>query len=206
VRKALISVQAAPTGSLIEHERGRRYTFTYLADYDGPPVSLAMPVPQMGQYSDQGLRSLDRRLRDLRPLEFTSEELVEEATRRASRMSIQGVQPKLSVVVDARQGKFTIVDTNGRYILKPPHTVFRSLPENEDLTMKLARAVGIEVPFHGMVYGKDSSLSYFIRRFDRAETVPLRIPVEDFAQLSGRTRDTKYDSSVTRICISRNTH
>lgn len=44
MRKALISVQAAPTGSLIEHERGRRYTFIYLADYDGPPVSLAMPV------------------------------------------------------------------------------------------------------------------------------------------------------------------
>ncbi|MCK4513664.1 MAG: HipA domain-containing protein, partial [Spirochaetaceae bacterium] len=117
-----------------------------------------LPVLQMGRYSDQGLRSLDRRLRDLRPLEFTSEELVEEATRRASRVSIQGVQPKLSAVVDTRQEKFTIVDTDGRYILKPPHPVFSSLPENEDLTMKLARAVGIEVPFHGMVYGKDSSL------------------------------------------------
>jgi len=162
------------------------------------PISY-QPVDSAGQYSEKGLRAVDKRLRDLRPLEFTREELVEEAARRASRMSIGGVQPKLSAVIDFSHESFRIVDSDGRYILKPQHPVFRSLPENEDLTMRLAHAVGIDVPFHGMVYGKDSALSYFIRRFDRDASVPLRIPVEDFAQLSGRTRDTKYDSSVERL-------
>lgn len=37
-----------------------------------------------------------------------------------------------------------------------------------------------------------------IRRFDR-EGRKTRIPVEDFAQLSGATRDTKYNSSLERI-------
>lgn len=33
--------------------------------------------------------------------------------------------------------------------------------------MRMAKIVGIEVPIHGMIYCKDSSLSYFIQRFDR---------------------------------------
>jgi serine/threonine-protein kinase HipA len=31
----------------------------------------------------------------------------------------------------------------------------------------MAKVFGLEVPFHGMLYGKDGSLSYFIKRFDR---------------------------------------
>jgi len=44
MRKAVVRVQARPAGFLVEQERGRRYSFTYLDDYTGPPVSLAMPV------------------------------------------------------------------------------------------------------------------------------------------------------------------
>ena len=41
------------------------------------------------------------------------------------------------------------------------------LPENEDLTMRLAETCGIEIPFHGLLYCKDGSMTYFIKRFDR---------------------------------------
>ena len=44
MRRADVRVQARPAGYLVEQERGRRYSFTYLDDYSGPPVSLAMPV------------------------------------------------------------------------------------------------------------------------------------------------------------------
>ena len=33
--------------------------------------------------------------------------------------------------------------------------------------MRLAAAAGIAVPLHGLVYSKDGSMTYFIRRFDR---------------------------------------
>jgi serine/threonine-protein kinase HipA len=40
------------------------------------------------------------------------------------------------------------------------------------------------------MYSKDASLTYFIRRFDRAGKIK-KVPVEDFAQLSGKNRETK---------------
>jgi len=33
--------------------------------------------------------------------------------------------------------------------------------------MKMAKSFGIEVPLTGLIYSKDGSLSYFIKRFDR---------------------------------------
>ncbi len=96
-----------------------------------------------------------------------------------------------------KAGAFEVVDRNGRFILKPPSLDFPELPENEDLTMRLAALVGIEVPLHGLVPGRDRSLTYFIRRFDREGRA--RLPLEDFAQLSGESRETKYDSSMEKV-------
>lgn len=69
--------------------------------------------------------------------------------------------------------------------------------------MKLAKLAGLEVPDHGMVRAKDGQLVYWIRRFDRTEQKG-KIPVEDFAQLSGVDRETKYDSSVEKVITSSN--
>ena len=44
--RAKVSVHGRPAGQLIEEERGRRYRFEYCAGYDGPPVSLTMPISQ----------------------------------------------------------------------------------------------------------------------------------------------------------------
>lgn len=115
-----------------------------------------------------------------------------------SRMSIQGVQPKLSVVLNTRKQTFEIVDIGGRYIVKPQHEVYSQLPENEDLTMRMAAAAGIETPLHGMVWCKDGSLSYFIRRFDRTGRHE-KLAVEDFAQLAGLSRETKYDYTLEKM-------
>lgn len=151
------------------------------------------------RYSQAGLRRLNRRLCSLAPLAFSAAELLAEAARRAPRMAIQGVQPKLSLVLDLREQAFVVVDTAGRYILKPPHPLFPSLPENEDVTMRLAAAAGITTPLHGLIYAVDGSLSYLVRRFDRRDRKPDRVPMEDFAQLTARSRETKYDSSLERV-------
>jgi serine/threonine-protein kinase HipA len=94
--------------------------------------------------------------------------------------------------------EFKVVDQFGTYIMKPQNDIFPESPQNEDLTMRMAKVLGINVPFHGMVYGKDGSLSYFIKRFDRYGK-GKKYATEDFAQLTGNTRDTKYRFSMEKL-------
>lgn len=155
------------------------------------------PLVAANDYSPAGLRQLHRNLTSLAPLEFTAEQQRQEAIGRAGKMSIQGLQLKLSAVLRITEGRFEIVDRGGQYILKPPSSDYPELPENEDVTMRMAAALGIEVPRHGLARSIDGSLTYFIRRFDRPPRGKL--PVEDFAQLSGASRETKYDSSMERV-------
>lgn len=158
------------------------------------------PFDGDGDFSTAGLKLLDRNLTSLSPLTYTAAEQRQEALDRAGKMSIQGIQPKLSAVLRVKAGAFEIVDRNGRFILKPPSLDFPELPENEDLTMRLAATVGIEVPMHGLVRARDGSLTYFIKRFDRdGRGDNKRVPLEDFAQLSGASRETKYDSSMEKV-------
>ncbi len=161
------------------------------------PITLEEITHGAG-FSAAGLRSLDPRLKALGPLELSHDEQLRQARLRADKMSIQGVQPKLSAVLKVRAGRFEIVDSGGRFILKPNPPPFEEVPANESLTMTMAAAAGIDVPPHGLVPAVDGSWVYLIKRFDRAGRAG-RVPVEDFAQLTGATRDTKYDSSMERI-------
>lgn len=150
------------------------------------------------RYSEAGLKLLSTELVSLKDLEYTAEEQRQEAFNRASRMSIQGIQPKLSAKLNIKEEKFDIVDTGGRYILKPQHQFFPEMPENEDLTMKLAGEIGLDIPLHGLLWSKDKTLTYFIKRFDRKGQND-KVPVEDFAQLAGLSRDTKYEFSMEKV-------
>lgn len=151
-------------------------------------------------YSNDGLKLLSPAAKTLHPLDFTSKELRQKASEMAEKLSIQGVQYKLSAKfsVSNTVGRFETVEKNGTYILKPQSDDYPHLPENEDLTMRLASTLGIEVPVHGMVYGKDGELIYFIKRFDRI-SYKKKLAQEDFAQLSGLTRDTKYRYSMEKL-------
>ncbi len=150
------------------------------------------------QYSENGLRLLSPKLTQLQLISYSNEQLLTEAMVRATRMSIQGVQPKLSMALNIKDGVFEIVDKNGKYILKPQHPNFKELPQNEDLTMKLASLIGIEVPLHGLAYSEGGSLNYFIKRFDRKGQKD-RIAIEDFAQLARLSRHTKYNYSMEKL-------
>jgi len=152
------------------------------------------------RYSDAGLKLLSNELTLLNDFEYTAEEQRIEAFNRASKMSIQGIQPKLSAKLNIKEGKFDIIDRGGRYILKPQHHLFPEMPENEDLTMRLAGEIGLEIPLHGLIWSKDKSLTYFIKRFDR-KGQNAKVPVEDFAQLAGLSRDTKYDYSMEKVVV-----
>lgn len=149
-------------------------------------------------YSEKGLKLLSQNLDSLELLSYTAAEQRSEAMARAIKISIQGVQPKLSAILNIKDGKFELVDNGGKYILKPQHHIYPQLPENEDVTMRMAKTAGIEVPLHGMIWSKDKSLTYFIKRFDRVGHKD-KIPVEDFAQLAGLSRDTKYNYTMEKL-------
>ena len=150
------------------------------------------------KYSQRGLKGLARNLKTLKNLPYSAEEQIKEAATRADKMSIQGVQPKLSAILSPKRESFEVVDMGGRYILKPQLPAYSEVPENEALTMSLAAAIVQDVPVHGLVYSKDGSMTYFVRRFDRFGR-GKKVPVEDFAQLSGRDRETKYNSSMEQV-------
>jgi len=150
------------------------------------------------KYSAQGLKLLSPKLKDLLDFPYNKGDQLKEAMARATKMSIQGVQPKLSARLNVSAGIFEIADQGGNFMIKPQNDLYEELPENEDLTMRLAALAGIEIPLHGMIYSKDGSRSYFIKRFDRLPK-KKRVAVEDFAQLTGQTRETKYSSSMEKV-------
>lgn len=151
-----------------------------------------------GRYSKKGLRRLNSSLQNLKPFPYSRSEQIKEAQKRMTKMSIAGVQPKLSAQLSVKDEVFKVVDRHGSYILKPPLSDYDQVPENEDLTMRLAAACGIEVPLHGLIYARDDSLLYVIRRFDRTGLTG-KIHVEDFAQVAGMSRETKYDYSMEKV-------
>lgn len=149
-------------------------------------------------YSKEGLKLLSPKLMSFQNLPFSASEQRQEAANRAAKLSIQGVQPKLSALLSIKNQQFEIVDQYGNFIIKPQSDIFPELPENEDLTMRMAKIYGIDVPLHGLVYSKDNSKSYFIKRFDRYGK-GKKYATEDFAQLTGSSRDTKYNFTMEKI-------
>ncbi len=127
---------------------------------------------------------------------FGTTDIAGEAQKMVGRMSISGVQPKLSMIHDSRKHLLTVVEKKGGYILKPPTERFESLPENENLCMCIASAYGIAVPSHGLLPLLDDRFAYLVKRFDRLED-GSKLQQEDFQQLL-QTND-KYDGSYERI-------
>jgi serine/threonine-protein kinase HipA len=150
------------------------------------------------KYSQEGLKLFSNKLKLDPDFPFSAAEQITLAGKYATKLSIAGVQPKLSVRLNIPNHRFEVVDRGGVYIIKPPHPIYPELPENEDLTMRLAKTTGIDVPFHGLIYGSDGSRSYLIKRFDRYGH-GKKHAIEDFSQLSNHTRDTKYDSSMEKL-------
>ena len=118
-----------------------------------------------------------------------------------SQVTITGVQPKLSVDLEKEKGgekRFTIVGLWGGYILKPQTEQYANLPENEDLTMHLARLAKINTVPHSLIRFKDGSLAYITKRIDR-DKKGNKIPMEDMCQLTEKLTEQKYKGSHEQI-------
>lgn len=119
-----------------------------------------------------------------------------------SSTSVTGVQAKLSLDIN-RGGKnepdrLTIVGLWGNYILKPQSPKFTSMPELEDLTMKMAEMAKIETAAHCLIRMADGELAYITRRMDRNSDGSKRSML-DMCQLSNRLTEHKYRGAYTQL-------
>lgn len=121
------------------------------------------------------------------------------ADKMAGKMSISGIQEKVSLALDDDKSKLRVVATGGRYILKPGSSRFSAIPENEHVTMRMAGLAGIDVPPLGLVRMKGNHWAYLIRRFDRLDD-GSKLQVEDFCQLAGKPLRDKYRGSG-ELCV-----
>lgn len=136
-----------------------------------------------------------------------NETVAEQFMENRKRISISGVQEKLSVVLDKRILRLSNEGEQGTYILKPiPRDLKKvdQVPANEHLTMQIAKQVyGINVAENAMIFFKDGSPAYITKRFD-VKPDGTKWGKEDFATLAGKTKDNagpdfKYEYSYEEL-------
>ena len=126
-----------------------------------------------------------------------SEEVAEQFMENRKRISISGVQEKLSFLLENNQLRLTKEGEQGTYILKPiPRDLKKvdQVPANEHLTMQIARQVyGINTAANAIIFFKNGSPAYITKRFDVKED-GRKWGKEDFASLAGKTKDNAGDN------------
>jgi serine/threonine-protein kinase HipA len=119
-----------------------------------------------------------------------SEETIELFIENRKRISISGVQEKLSLILEKNILRLTAPGESGTHILKPiPHDIRNAgqAPANEHLTMQIARKVyGINTAENALIFFRDGVPAYLTGRFDIGSD-GRRKGVEDFAALAGKT-------------------
>ncbi len=135
-------------------------------------------------------------------VDLTMEEIRELAKRMArASIMVTGVQSKVSVEIENSvkgSSKLTIIGFDGNHILKPQSDRWPQLPENEHVTMSMARVFGLEtVPF-SLVRMKEGELAYITSRIDRMPD-GSKLPMEDLCQLTERLTEDKYHGSHEQI-------
>lgn len=146
------------------------------------------------QYHNKCLKNLFG-VNEMPKIDLRLSDIAIEAQKMAGKLSISGVQPKISVRLNKTNNKIEMVAESGEYILKPQSQTFNHLPENEFICTVLAKKTGIDVPGFALIELKDGSFAYIVKRFDRNNEG--KIHVEDFAQALGK--NDKYKGSYEEI-------
>ncbi|HEX4950143.1 MAG TPA: HipA domain-containing protein [Blastocatellia bacterium] len=123
------------------------------------------------------------------------------------RISIPGVQEKVSLRLEKNKLRLTNPGEFGTYLLKPiPRDLKKvdQVPANEHLTMQIARQVyGLNTAENALIFFRDGTPAYITKRFDVNPDGSKR-GKEDFAALAGKTSDNaganfKYDLSYEEL-------
>lgn len=136
-----------------------------------------------------------------------SEEDAKKFLENRKRISISGMQEKLSLILDKNKLRLTDEGEQGNYILKPiPRDLnnVNQVPANEHLTMQIAKQVyGIPTAENVLIFFKNGEPVYITKRFDVKED-GTKWGEEDFATLAGKTSENagvnfKYEYSYEEL-------
>jgi len=134
----------------------------------------------------------------IRPtIAISSSGIAHEAQKAAGKLSISGVQPKLSMRLDGDQ--LIPVARDGQFILKPQTQDFVELPKNEYLCMSMGKRFGLRVAPCLLLELSDGTPAYVVKRFDRYKKGRRieKLACEDMQQILGGP--DKYASSNEQI-------
>ena len=135
-------------------------------------------------YDDKTLRAMfGKPIQPTIPISLN--EISLEAQKLAGKLSISGVQPKLSVRLDGE--KLIPVEKDGLYILKPQTQDFSELPQNEHLCMQMGKRFGLNTAQFVLLELSDGSPAYVVKRFDRFKKGRRveKLACEDMHQILG---------------------
>lgn len=122
-----------------------------------------------------------------------SEEDNEKFLENRKRISISGVQEKLSLTLDKNKLKLTEEGEQGTYILKPIPRDLKfvdQVPANEHLTMQIANQIyNINTANNALIFFETGEQAYITKRFDIKKD-GTKWGKEDFASLAVRSKDT----------------
>ena len=150
----------------------------------------------MIEYDAKTLRAMfGKPIRPTIPLSL--QEISLQAQKLAGKLSISGVQPKLSVRLEGKQ--LVSIERDGRFILKPQTQEFGELPQNEYLCMQMGKRFGLNTADCVLLELADGSPAYVVKRFDRRKKGQRieKLHCEDMQQILGG-RD-KYIGSHEQI-------
>lgn len=117
-------------------------------------------------------------------------------------VAVPGVQAKLSMSIvrknkENSDTRLTVVGAlGGHYIFKPPSDRFPEMPENENLTLRIAESFGIKVVPSSLVRLLSGELAYITKRIDRTQT-GSKIHMIDMFQITEAF--DKYRSSMEKV-------
>jgi serine/threonine-protein kinase HipA len=122
----------------------------------------------------------------IRPtLAISSSEIALEAQKLAGKLSLSGVQPKLSMRLDG--DRLIPVARDGQFILKPQTQDFAELPQNEYLCMSMGKRFGLRIAPCLLLELSDGTPTYLVKRFDRYRRGRRieKLACEDMQQILG---------------------
>lgn len=109
--------------------------------------------------------------------------------------SISGAQRKGLFNFD--KGVLSPTYKKSQYIIKPQGDE-KSLPENEHVTMAIAKSIGFDIPPFTIFNVEEIGMVFAIKRFDLA-TNGSQLRVEDFAQILEIPSEEKYKSNYNKL-------
>ena len=128
--------------------------------------------------------------------------------------SLAGMQLKFSALKQHEVGvTIPAHGLGGEWIVKPPSTYHKRVPQNEYSVMSMAAGIGIDVPEIALVplveikglpaevADFDEAEAFVIRRFDRNDG--QKVHMEDFAQAMGKRPYDKYSQFVDYTDVTR---